>query len=370
MPDATSCSARKLLPSFVGPAVAQGCLVTRVLLIDDSPLARRLVARALLEEGLQLAGESAELEAAGELIEQLRPEVVVLEVERAQGDGLTWLRQLSQHHAVPIIVCSALGSSTDAALRALSAGAVAVVPKPTSANGQGQLARALCAAVRRAALLPELRAGHARRTASTAPVPARARERDLRVIALGASTGGTAALERLLGELLPDGPPVLIVQHLPTAQITSAFAARLDRELRRRVEVARAGEPLLPGAIWIAPADRHLALARRESQLHIELDPRDKVNSHRPAVDVLFRSLATHEQRSVGVLLTGVGNDGASGLLQLRRAGAHTIVQDEASSVVWGMPKAALDLDAADEILPLRSIAHRLNQLSRQGLPS
>jgi two-component system chemotaxis response regulator CheB len=136
------------------------------------------------------------------------------------------------------------------------------------------------------------------------------------------------------------------------------------------VEVARAGEPLLPGAIWIAPADRHLSLTRQVGQLRIELDPREDASSHRPAVDVLFRSLAAHERRSVGVLLTGVGSDGADGLLQLRRAGAHTIVQDEASSVVWGMPKAALDRDAADEILPLRSIAHRLNQLSRQGLSS
>lgn len=344
--------------------------MTRVLLIDDSPLARRMTARALLAEGLQLAGESAELSAVGELIERLRPDVVVLELERQQGDGLQCLRELSQRHGVPFIVCSALGSSTDAALRALEAGAAAVVAKPASATGLGQLARDLGAAVRRATLLPQLRDERARRAASTTPAPARRAAHHVRVIALGASTGGTAALERLLGELLPDGPPVLIVQHLPTAQITSAFAARLDRELPRPVEVARAGEPLLPGAIWIAPADRHLALARQQSQLRIELDPRDELHRHRPAVDVLFRSLAAHEHRSVGVLLTGVGSDGASGLLHLRKAGAHTIVQDEASSVVWGMPKAALELDAADEILPLRSIAHRLNQLSRQGLPS
>jgi two-component system chemotaxis response regulator CheB len=337
------------------------------LLIDDSPLARRLLVRALAAEGLELVGESAELETASELIERLQPDVVVLEVERAQGDGLHWLTRLARHHPVPFIVCSSLGTSTEAALHALAAGALAVVNKPTSATGQGQLARDLAAAVRRTELLPRLRSGRTPGSPPSAPA-APAAERDLRVIALGASTGGTAALERVLGELLPDGPPVLIVQHLPTAQITSAFAARLDRELRRRVEVARDGELLLPGEVWIAPADRHLALQRVAGKLRIELDPRDRVNSHRPAVDVLFRSLATHEQRSVGVLLTGAGSDGARGLQQLRRAGARTIIQDEASSVVWGMPRAALELDAADEILPLRSIAHRLNQLSREGL--
>jgi two-component system chemotaxis response regulator CheB len=171
----------------------------------------------------------------------------------------------------------------------------------------------------------------------------------------------------LLGELLPEGPPVLIVQHLPTAQITSAFAARLDRELRRRVEVAREGEPLLPGAVWIAPGDRHLVLAPRAGELCIKLHAQDRVNGHRPAVDVLFHSLVALERRAIGVLLTGMGSDGAHGLNQMHTAGAHTIIQDEASSVVWGMPKAALDLGAADEILPLRGIAQRLNQLSRQA---
>lgn len=342
--------------------------MTRVSLVEQSSLARRLLARALAEAGLELAGESAELEAADELIERVQPDVVVLGVERVQGDGLHWLSQLTRKHSLPFIVCSALGSRSDAALRALTAGAVAVISRPTSALGQGQLARELSDAVRHAALLPGLRAARARRTATTAPPPAPVR--DVRVIGLGASTGGTAALERILSELLPDGPPLLIVQHLPTAQITSAFAARLDRELRRRVEVARAGEPLLPGAVWIAPADRHLALERVAGQLRLGLDPSGDAGSHRPAADVLFRSLAKHEPRSVGVLLTGAGSDGARGLQQLRGAGAHTIVQDEASSVVWGMPKAALALNAAEEILPLRSIAQRLNQLSREGLPS
>jgi two-component system chemotaxis response regulator CheB len=160
---------------------------------------------------------------------------------------------------------------------------------------------------------------------------------------------------------------VLIVQHLPTPQIINAFATRLDRELHRRVEVAREGEPLLPGTVWIAPGDRHLLLAPRAGELFVELPALERVNGHRPTVDVLFQSCVALERAAVGVLLTGMGSDGAHGLRQMHAAGAHTIVQDEASSVVWGMPKAALDLGAADEILPLRSIAQRLNQLSQQG---
>ncbi len=365
-----------------GPAVALTGLVIRVLLIDDSPLARRLLARALASEGLELVAESAELETAGELIERLRPDVVLLEVERAQGDGLRWLSQLTQRYALPFIVCSSLGSSGEAAQRSLAAGAVAVVSKPTSIiSERDELVRELGAAVRRAARHPAAVQLAAREPAAVQPAAPRVRlytppspapaqaERDVRVIALGASTGGTAAIDRLLGELLPDGPPVLVVQHLPTAQITSAFAARLDRELRRPVQLARDGERLLPGAVWIAPADHHLTLARVEGQLRIALE-RQEPGGHRPAVDVLFRSLAAHERRAVGVLLTGMGSDGARGLQQLRRAGAHTIVQDEASSVVWGMPRAALELNAVDEVLPLRTIAQRLNQLSREGLPS
>lgn len=365
MPDEERTNVRKLPRFGAGPAVAKTPLVTRVLLIDDSPLARRLLARALLAAGLELAGETAELELASELIERLRPDIVVLDVERARGDGLSWLSQLTRQHALPFIVCSSLGASTAAAQRALGAGALAVVSKPTLSYRQDQLAHDLGAAIRRA--VPGPRRSPGERTAREAPPPLASVEQDVRVIAIGASTGGTAALERLLGELLPEGPPVLIVQHLPTAQIISAFATRLDRELRRSVEVAREGEPLLPGAVWIAPGDHHLVLAPRAGELCIELHRQDRVNGHRPAVDVLFQSLVALERAAIGVLLTGMGNDGAHGLHQMHRAGAHTIVQDEASSVVWGMPKAALDMGAADEILPLRSIAQRLNQLSRQA---
>jgi two-component system chemotaxis response regulator CheB len=343
--------------------------VTRVLLLDDSPTSRRLLAQALFAAGLELAGESAELELASELIGRLGPDVVVLDVERASGDGSSWLgllSQLTRQHALPFIVCSSLGASTAAAQRALAAGALAVVSKPTLGSRQDQLAHDLDAAIRRAAPVPRRSPGES--TDAQAPPPLGSTvEQDVRVIAIGASTGGTAALERLLGELQPEGPPVLVVQHLPSPQIISAFATRLDRELRCNVEVAREGELLLPGAVWIAPGDRHLVLATRAGELCIELQAHDRVNGQRPAVDVLFQSLVPLERGAIGVLLTGMGSDGAHGLKQMHAAGAHTIVQDEASSVVWGMPKAALDLGAADEILPLRSIAQRLNELSQPG---
>jgi two-component system chemotaxis response regulator CheB len=158
----------------------------------------------------------------------------------------------------------------------------------------------------------------------------------------------------------------LVVQHLP-ASIVSTFAARLDQQMPRRIAVARAGEPLLTGSVLIAPGDAHLLVERSHDDLCVRLCPGDKINGHRPAVDVLFQSISETEPRTIGVLLTGMGRDGARGLLSLRRAGAHTLVQDEASSVVWGMPKAALDLGAADEVLGLDAIAPRLNRLIEDG---
>jgi two-component system chemotaxis response regulator CheB len=342
------------------------------LLVDDSPLVRRLMARALLAEGFAIAGETGDPLLARELLRQLEPDVVVLDVELPRADGFSCLQQLAQHGPAPVIVCSALTArSGDAALRALAAGAFALVSKPHESYGPEHMARDLVAAVRGAA---ETRytGGHREPAAHpvSQPMPApdgpSARVGALRLIAIGASTGGTVAIETLIRGLNSEGPPVLVVQHLP-ASVVASFAARLDQQVRRRVSVARDGEALHPGSVLIAPGDAHLLVERSNGNLYARLCPGDKINGHRPAVDVLFQSISETEPRAIGVLLTGMGRDGARGLLSLRRAGAYTLVQDEASSVVWGMPKAALDVGAADDVLGLEAIAPRLNRLIQTG---
>jgi two-component system chemotaxis response regulator CheB len=303
---------------------------------------------------------------------ELEPEVVVLDVELPRSDGFSLLGQLAQHGPAPVVVCSALTArSGDAALRALAAGAFAIVSKPHESYGPARMTRDLVAAVRgaaqrRHAATQRTPPPHSVARALPAPEGPSPRVGGPRLIAIGASTGGTVALETLLRELASEGPPVLVVQHLP-ASVVGSFAARLDQQLRRRVTVAQDGEPLRAGSVLIAPGDAHLLVERSRDDLCVRLCPGDKINGHRPAVDVLFRSISETEPRAIGVLLTGMGRDGARGLLSLRRAGAYTLVQDEASSVVWGMPRAALDLDAADDVLGLEAIAPRLNQLFETG---
>ena len=342
--------------------------LTRVLLVDDSPLVRRLLARALRAEGFEIAGEAGDALQARELMRELEPDVVVLDVELPRSDGFSLLLQLAQHGPAPLVVCSALTArSGDAALRALAAGAFAIVSKPQGSYGPARMTRDLVAAVRGAARTRPTAAQHRPRAHPVSgPVPApdgpSTRRGAPRLIAIGASTGGIVALETLIRGLASEAPPVLVVQHLP-ASVMGSFAARLDQQLQPRVSVARDGEPLRAGSVLIAPGDAHLLVERSRDDLCVRLCPGDKINGYRPAVDVLFQSISQTEPRAIGVLLTGMGRDGARGLLSLRRAGAYTLVQDEASSVVWGMPKAALELDAADDVLGLEAIAPRLNQL-------
>jgi two-component system chemotaxis response regulator CheB len=336
-------------------------------------MARRLMARALLAEGLEIAGETNDPVVARDLILELEPDVVVLDIELPRADGFSLLRQLARQCPSPVVVCSALTArSGDAALRALAAGAFAIVSKPNESYGPARMARDLVSAVRGAARLRHTAAHREPAPRAVSPVPAPdgpssdARVGAPRLIAVGASTGGTGAIEILIRGLASDAPPALVVQHLPAA-IVSTFASRLEHQLRRRVAVARDGEPLRNGSVLIAPGDAHLLVERSHDELCVRLCPGDKINGHRPAIDVLFQSISETEPRTIGVLLTGMGRDGARGLLAMRRAGAHTLVQDEASSVVWGMPKAALDLGAADEVLGLDAIAPRVNDLIQAG---
>jgi two-component system chemotaxis response regulator CheB len=269
------------------------------------------------------------------------------------------LRKLMQYYPIPVVVCSSLTpDGGDNALFALDAGAVAVVCKASGPGAVAQMAADLTNAVRTAAVAsrrrprPEDEDAEARGAATTIPASAEPRSfDDCRLVVLGASTGGTVAVESIVRALPADIPPLVVVQHLP--QYISG-------------EEAEDGSVLRPGLVVVAPGDRHVTVERRGGHLGVTVRAGAKVNGHRPSVDVLFHSAAEAcRAAAVGVLLTGMGKDGAEGLLAMRSAGARTLVQDEASSVVWGMPKAAIDLGAVDEVVSLERMAARLVQVVR-----
>ena len=337
----------------------------KVLVVDDSAVVRQALSTILGRAGMEVA-VAADPVIARHKMRAGRPDVVVLDIEMPRVDGLTFLRELMAHSPLPVLVCSGLaGPGTEVALQALEEGAVHVVAKPRL-GVKGFLedsARDLVEAVRGAA-----QARPARRPAPPAPrlradavLPSRRRRplesTTLKVVAVGASAGGTEALRVLLEALPPDAPGLALVQHMPDV-FTGAFARRLAQTCRVEVKEAEDGDRIAPGRALVAPGNRHLAVQRSGAHYLARLLDGPSVSRHRPSVDVLFRSAAQAAGRNaVGVILTGMGDDGAAGLLELRQAGAHTIAQDEASCVVFGMPKEAIALGAAAEVLALDRIA-------------
>ncbi len=337
----------------------------KVLVVDDSAVVRQALSAILGSAGMEVAVAADPVIARHKMLAG-RPDVVVLDIEMPRVDGLTFLRELMAEAPLPVLVCSGLaGPGTEVALRALEEGAVHVVAKPRL-GVKGFLeesASDLVEAVRGAAhARPRRRAGPASPRLPADPVlPARRRQplerTTLKVAAVGASAGGTEALRVLLGALPPDAPGLAIVQHMPEV-FTGAFARRLAQTCRVEVKEAEDGDRVAPGRALIAPGNCHLAVRRSGAQYVARLLDGPLVSRHRPSVDVLFRSAAQAAGRNaVGVILTGMGDDGAAGLLEMRQAGAHTIAQDEASCVVFGMPKEAIALGAAGEVLPLECIA-------------
>jgi two-component system chemotaxis response regulator CheB len=346
----------------------------RVLIVDDSALVRQLLADVLSRApDIEVVGAAADPYSAWEKLPKLRPDVLTLDVEMPRMDGLTFLGKLMRVHPMPVVMISSLTErGCETTLRALELGAVDFVSKPKIdvATGTVAMAEEIVAKVRAAARarvrLPRPGAtAPAVRAQGTTPVPGAAAPilgqggvaRTHKLVVIGASTGGTEALRELLGALPADAPGIVVVQHMPE-KFTQQFATRLDGLCRTRVSEARDGDRVLPGHVLIAPGNRHTAVERSGAQVRVRVFDAEPVNRHRPSVDVLFESAArTMHGDAVGVILTGMGNDGARGLLALRQAGAHTLAQDEASCVVFGMPKEAIALGGACEVLPLEAMA-------------
>ncbi|WP_118132878.1 chemotaxis response regulator protein-glutamate methylesterase [Oceanicella sp. SM1341] len=343
----------------------------RVLVVDDSASARSAY-RALLsaERGITVSDTATDPYDAAAKMRARMPDVLLMDLDLSRMDGLTFLRKVMARHPLPVVICTdPTQKGSLQAQRALELGATEVIGKPrlvTEADrreGQALLVTAVLAAarVRRPARVEELTRPLPKLGADVILPPARpgaARvPRAGSLVAMGASTGGTEALLEVLRALPERGPPVVIVQHMPE-KFTAAFARRLDMQCPMRVAEAANGDMTGPGLALIAPGNRHMLLRRQGAQYRVEIVEGPSVMRHRPSVDVLFRSVAQEAGgNALGVLMTGMGDDGARGLLEMRQAGAETLVQDEASCVVFGMPREALALGAAERALPPARLA-------------
>jgi two-component system, chemotaxis family, protein-glutamate methylesterase/glutaminase len=346
----------------------------KVMVVDDSAVVRQVVSGLLgAAPGIEILASVADPLLAIERLRQAWPDVIVLDVEMPRMDGITFLRKIMAERPTPVVICSTLtekGAKTT--LEALAAGAVAIVTKPRLGLKQflNEAADDLVATVRAAAranvrrLLP--RADAAARVATpknTADVilapggPRAMTQTTERVVALGTSTGGTQALEEVLSALPRVCPGIVIVQHMPE-KFTAAFATRLDGICRIEVKEAQHNDRVLPGRALIAPGGRHMLLRRSGAQYFVEVVDGPVVNRHRPSVDVLFRSVAKSAGvNALGVIMTGMGDDGAAGLAEMRNVGARTLAQDEETCVVFGMPKEAVKRGGVERSVPLQGIA-------------
>jgi two-component system chemotaxis response regulator CheB len=350
----------------------------RILIVDDSALVRRILSELLgSDPELEVVGTAGDAFVAREKIKSLAPDVLTLDVEMPKMDGVTFLRNLMRLRPMPVVMVSSLTENgAEITLDALSVGAVDYLPKPkidlaaTLADYRdeliGKIKAAAKARVRRydgpAQGAAEITV--APRLGVEAVLPKSARPPNFRttdrIIAIGASTGGTEAIKDVLMQLPADCPGIVIAQHIPKA-FSTPFAKRMDRMCQMTVYEAEDGQQIRPGHVYIAPGDRHLLVVRDGARYVCRLDDGSPVNRHKPSVDVLFRSVAQQAGRNaMGVILTGMGKDGALGLKEMRDVGSPTIAQDEATSVVWGMPGEAVALNAAMEVLPLKDIAGRM----------
>lgn len=345
----------------------------RVLIIDDSALIRSILKEVINSyPDLDAVGAAANPLQAREMIKTLNPDVLTLDVEMPQMDGLTFLEKLMRLRPMPVLMISSLTErGSDAALRALELGAVDFLPKPKLGIAEGiqgyadEIAEKIRVAYK-TKLRP--RSQEVQKLIEVLPVLGNRISTTEKVIVVGSSTGGTEAIKEFLIRMPADAPGILIAQHMPEA-FTKSFANRLDGLCKINVKEAENNERVLPGHAYIAPGHSHLLLKRSGANYITELSQAAPVNHHRPSVEVLFRSAAQHAGKNViGVMLTGMGKDGAIGMLEMRQAGAYNLAQDEATCVVFGMPREAIAVGAVDEVVPIQEMTQRvLSRLMGSG---
>ena len=352
----------------------------RVLIVDDSPLVRGILTEILSSDpGIEVVGSAMDPYIAREKIKKLNPDVLTLDVEMPKMDGIKFLSNLMRLRPMPVIMISSLTEkNADITLKALELGAFDFISKPKNdvANVLENYSSEIISKVKaasRARLQTKLNVPADKdvhnndieeRFSATVilkrnRVPVKSDSSD-KIIAIGASTGGTEAIKEILLQLRPDSPGIVIAQHIPKA-FSSAFAIRMDSISQLHVQEATDGQKIIAGNAYIAPGDKHLLVIKEGRQYRCKLNDGPAVNRHKPSVDVLFRSVAQNVgKNALGILLTGMGADGARGLLEIMESGGTTIAQDEITSVVWGMPGAAVELGAANYILPLNKIAYKV----------
>ena len=342
-----------------------------VVIVDDSAVVRQVLTEQLGGmPGIRVMGSASDPIFALKLFEKGWPDVIILDIEMPRMDGITFLKKIMAERPTPVVICSTLTEKgAEVTMQAMSAGAVDIITKPKAGlKGFLQDHRTLLGDAVRAAARARMS-----RLQSPAPIPVTPKltadavlsshrpralsETTDRVVALGTSTGGTQALERVLSRLPRTAPGVVVVQHMP-GQFTAAFAKRLDSVCEVQVKEAQSNDRVIPGLVLIAPGTDHMLLHRSGAQYRVQVKPGPLVSRHRPSVDVLFRSVAQAAgANAVGIIMTGMGDDGARGLKEMHDVGALTLAQDEATSVVFGMPKEAIRLGAVDAVVPLGDIA-------------
>ncbi|MCK6438312.1 protein-glutamate methylesterase/protein-glutamine glutaminase [Rivihabitans pingtungensis] len=355
----------------------------RVLVVDDSAVVRQVVTQTLSSDpGIEVIGAALDPVFALEKMKTNWPDVIVLDLEMPRMDGLTFLRRIMTERPTPVVICSSLAEKgAQVALDALAAGAVSIITKPkvglksfldgaandiiqaVKAAAHSRPGRRASAAVTSLSPSPSLSADVILPAAHNASAPL-GRTTD-RLVAIGTSTGGTQALEAVLTALPVDTPGVVVVQHMPE-KFTAMFAQRLNSLCKIEVREARSGDRVLPGLALIAPGGRHMMVKRNGAQYVVDVVDGPLVNRHKPSVDVLFRSVAKCAgHNALGIIMTGMGDDGARGLKEMRDAGAHTLAEDESTCVVFGMPKEAIRLGGAAEVLPLTRMAEGIGRFTR-----
>jgi two-component system chemotaxis response regulator CheB len=341
---------------------------TRVLIVDDSAVVREIFVRVLgADPDIEVVGTAPDPFVARERILELKPDVLTLDIEMPRMDGITFLKRLMEFHPIPVVIVSSLTpKGGELALEAMDAGAIDVMCKPGASYTVGDIGIQLADKVKSAA-----RAVVRKRTTVNAASPTATHRLSItkttnKVVAIGASTGGVQALQAVLTKMPANGPGIVVVQHMPE-HFTKSFAERLNGLCAIQVREAMDGDTVVPGKVLIAPGNHHMLLTRSGAVYCVQIKQGPLVSRHRPSVDVLFKSVAQYAGRNaIGVILTGMGSDGADGLKKMHEEGAITVAQDESSSVVFGMPKEAISRNAVDYIDPLDNIAGRILEISEE----